>query len=107
MKSPRSSNSLYGLSVALAARIRVSVRKATKSGVGKILDRPYPRFLPSSKEGCPQTRLTTDRQFYTLKQSVTVRDGTRRDGVGLDGSGEYRTHSSSSRESQSDQGPRL
>ena len=58
-----------------------------KSGVGKILGRPYPRFLPSSKEGCPQTRLTIDRQFYTSKQSVTVQDGTRWDGVGQDSGG--------------------
>jgi hypothetical protein len=43
-----------------------------------------------------------DLAGHVLGVQVVIKDG-----VALDGSGEYRTHSASSRESQSDQGPRL
>ena len=43
-----------------------------------------------------------DLAGHVLSVQVAIKDG-----VTLDGSGEYRTHAASSRESQSDQGPRL
>src|SRR4051794_4413158 len=48
--------------------------------------------------------VTVDRDSAGHVQNIVA---VNKDGVGMDGSGEYRTHSSSSRVSQSDQHPRF